>query len=298
MKYNHLLCNIIMLLCLNSAMSQIQTGVYKTTPGNTDYHQFVRNGNGAAVYINQVSSNAAHPILKLSSGTSQANRNVKLIVENNGFLGIGTEQATSNLHVSSGIDGDAIILLESDTDNSNEADNPMIKFRQDGDIIGVNMGFSTNFGENLFGIGVRNTTNGGEIWDTFIVDVTRNRIGIGTNNPDSKLTVKGNIHAQELKLNLNGSVAPDYVFNDGYDLKTLEEVELHIREKGHLPNIPSAEEMEEEGINLKEMNLKLLEKIEELTLYTIEHKKLIREQGNMIIDLKNEIHELKSGKND
>lgn len=190
MKINYLLCNLFMLLYGIYATSQVQTGVYKTSLGNGDYHHFVRNGNGAAVYINQASSNAIHPIHRLSSGTTAANQNVKLVVENNGFLGIGTEHATSNLHISSGVDGDAILLLESDTDNSNDSDNPMIKFRQDGDIVGVNMGFSHHFGENLFGIGIRNTNNGDDIWDTFIVDVTRNRVGIGTNTPDSKLTVK------------------------------------------------------------------------------------------------------------
>ncbi|QLE02042.1 hypothetical protein HX109_10930 [Galbibacter sp. BG1] len=101
------------------------------------------------------------------------------------------------------------------------------------------------------------------------------RVGIGTTNPDSELTVKGKIHAQEVKLDLAGAVAPDYVFKEEYNLKSLEEVERHINEKGHLPNIPSAKEMEEEGVHLKEMNLKLLEKIEELTLYVIEQKKLL-----------------------
>ncbi|MBC9795837.1 hypothetical protein [Sinomicrobium weinanense] len=60
------------------------------------------------------------------------------------------------------------------------------------------------------------------------------------------------------------------------NLRSLEEVQAHIKEKRHLPGIPSAKEMEEEGINLKEMNLKLLEKVEELTLYVIELKTEIK----------------------
>ncbi|UGU18147.1 tail fiber protein [Sinomicrobium kalidii] len=99
------------------------------------------------------------------------------------------------------------------------------------------------------------------------------RVGIGTGSPDAELTVKGKIHTQEVKVDLNGSVAPDYVFKEGYELRSLEEVQAHIKEKGHLPGIPSAEEMKEEGVNLKEMNLKLLEKVEELTLYVIQLKK-------------------------
>ncbi|RXG11366.1 hypothetical protein DSM03_1173 [Leeuwenhoekiella aestuarii] len=96
------------------------------------------------------------------------------------------------------------------------------------------------------------------------------RVGIGTTNPDEKLTVKGKIHTQEVRVDLNGAVAPDYVFKKEYNLKSLEEVKKYISNTGHLPNIPSAEEMDENGINLKEMNLKLLEKIEELTLYFME----------------------------
>ncbi|MEO9512725.1 MAG: pyocin knob domain-containing protein [Flavobacteriaceae bacterium] len=97
------------------------------------------------------------------------------------------------------------------------------------------------------------------------------KLGIGTTSPDSKLTVKGGIHAEEVKVDLSVP-GPDYVFKEDYALKSLEEVQNHIKEHGHLPNIPSAQEMEENGIQLGEMNMKLLEKIEELTLYIIEMK--------------------------
>ncbi|KAB5483116.1 hypothetical protein FOT42_017830, partial [Flagellimonas hadalis] len=65
------------------------------------------------------------------------------------------------------------------------------------------------------------------------------KVGIGTLNPDEELTVKGNIHAEEVKVDLLVP-GPDYVFKDGYDLKSLEEVQKYIQEHGHLPNIPSA----------------------------------------------------------
>ncbi|SFC65922.1 hypothetical protein SAMN04487891_1186 [Flagellimonas taeanensis] len=97
-------------------------------------------------------------------------------------------------------------------------------------------------------------------------------VGIGTASPDAKLTVKGRVHAEEVKVDLSVS-GPDYVFKDGYDLKSLEEVQNYIKEHGHLPNIPSAKEMEANGIQLGEMNMKLLEKIEELTLYIIHLEK-------------------------
>ncbi|MNQ59996.1 hypothetical protein D3C85_742620 [compost metagenome] len=104
------------------------------------------------------------------------------------------------------------------------------------------------------------------------------RIGIGTSNPDTKLAVNGTIHSKEVKVDMLGW--PDYVFKKEYNLPTLQEVEKHINEKGHLENIPSEEEVLENGINLGEMNAKLLQKIEELTLYTIEQNKQIKQLKN------------------
>jgi hypothetical protein len=94
-------------------------------------------------------------------------------------------------------------------------------------------------------------------------------VGIGTTTPDSKLSVKGTIHSQEVKVDLSGAVAPDYVFEREYKLTSLSELKSYIDQHKHLPEIPSAKEMEEEGINLKEMNLLLLRKIEEMTLHLI-----------------------------
>ncbi len=106
-------------------------------------------------------------------------------------------------------------------------------------------------------------------------------VGIGTSNPDSKLTVKGKIHAEEVKIDL-AVPAPDYVFKKDYELLTLEQVQEHIVEKGHLPNIPSAVILETEGVELGIMNMKLLEKIEELTLYTIQQQQEIKELKSIV----------------
>lgn len=86
----------------------------------------------------------------------------------------------------------------------------------------------------------------------------------------------GKIHAKEIEVKAN--VWADYVFKKDYQLKSLEEVEKHITEKGHLPNIPSAAEVIENGINVAEMNTKFLEKIEELTLYSIDQNKQLKSQ--------------------
>lgn len=103
------------------------------------------------------------------------------------------------------------------------------------------------------------------------------KVGIGTTQPDELLTVNGNVHAKGVLVDLNFP-APDYVFASEYELRTLEEVENYIKEHRHLPAIPSAKEMEKNGVELLNMNMILLEKVEELTLYTIEQEKRINEQ--------------------
>ena len=112
------------------------------------------------------------------------------------------------------------------------------------------------------------------------------RVGIGTTNPDSKLTVAGNIHAQEVKVTARAGEVPDYVFANDYKLKSLEEVERYIKQNSHLPEIPSAKEIEKNGLMLAEMNLSLLKKMEEMTLYMIEQNKRIEKQSSEIERIK------------
>jgi heterodisulfide reductase subunit C len=85
----------------------------------------------------------------------------------------------------------------------------------------------------------------------------------------------------------------DYVFKKDYNLPTLEQVEKHIAEKGHLENIPNEVEVLKNGINLGEMNSKLLQKIEEITLYIIRQEKKNSLQSLEIENSKNEIEVLK-----
>ncbi len=97
------------------------------------------------------------------------------------------------------------------------------------------------------------------------------RVGIGTTNPQSKLAVNGTITAKEVEVTLTGW--PDHVFAESYRLRPLDEVETYIKEHNHLPDMPSAAEVEEDGVGLGDMQAKLLQKVEELTLYVIELKK-------------------------
>ena len=101
-------------------------------------------------------------------------------------------------------------------------------------------------------------------------------IGIGIPNPQNKLDVNGTVHAKEVKVDMSGWA--DFVFHKDYQLPTLTEVERHIIEKGHLPNIPNTKEVTENGLSLGENQKLLLQKIEELTLYSIEQNKQLKQQ--------------------
>jgi len=116
-------------------------------------------------------------------------------------------------------------------------------------------------------------------------------VGIGTVTPREKLSVNGKIRAHEIKVEtLNW---PDYVFAKEYQLPSLQETEKYIQDKGHLPGIPSASDVKANGIDLGEMNAKLLQKIEELTLHLIELEKKNERQEKVNQEYKNDIKNLK-----
>ncbi|SHI47916.1 shufflon system plasmid conjugative transfer pilus tip adhesin PilV [Aquimarina spongiae] len=179
-------------------------------------------------------------------------------LKSNGYLGIGTSNPGSKMEIS----------------NSNNLRLWLNKNDQS------SISFVPNNGNSIFHInhGLNNDlkiSHGATVGAVSIMTIKNSgSIGIGTNNPDAKLAVNGNIHTKEVKVDLVGW--PDYVFEDSYQLPTLSQVEKHIKEKGHLQNIPSAKEVAKNGIKLGEMNKLLLEKIEELTLYTIDQEKEIK----------------------
>jgi hypothetical protein len=140
-------------------------------------------------------------------------------------------------------------------------------------------------------IGVYGSANGGSInWaGYFSGDVyisSDMRIGTTIQAAGYSLSVNGKIACEEVLVEDDGSW-PDYVFDNNYDLMDLDELERSINKNNHLPGLPSASEVEENGFELAGMQKLVLEKVEELTLYTIE-------QGKMIDLLKGEIEALKA----
>ncbi|SEC78376.1 hypothetical protein SAMN04489761_3570 [Tenacibaculum sp. MAR_2009_124] len=157
--------------------------------------------------------------------------------------------------------------------------------------------------KNVLNIGVNNVSSNDVSNDNNSISISRGTGNVGIKTNDTKgfeLGVNGKIAANEVKVAIYPNW-PDFVFYDNYNLPTLKEVESHIKEKGHLKDIPSAEEIEKNGFFLGEMNSKLLQKIEELTLYTIVQEKKLKtqekkfdEQNYKIENQQKEIDELKS----
>ena len=195
----------------------------------------------------------------------------------NGNLGIGIDNPTSRLAVRGDIYalGPAALSFQDDTrftvtpSNVSTLSSP------------VNMPH--------YGLMSPSVSGGGELW---LAAFSGLRIFTGgestpkfyiANNGNASL--QGKFEAKEIKVTLTPTA--DFVFSEDYDLPKLEDVEKHIKDKKHLPEIASAKQMEKEGVNVGEFQIKLLQKIEELTLYTIEQNKLIKEQQKRIEVLEN-----------
>lgn len=130
------------------------------------------------------------------------------------------------------------------------------------------------------------TTGGWEFYNAvqaksvmFIKQSTGN-VGIGTTDPKAKLAVNGDIYAKKVRVTPDDW--PDFVFESAYELPSLQELERFIAEHKHLPGIPSAKEVSEQGVDLGQNQAKLLQKIEEMTLYLIEQHKKFAAQEEMM----------------
>ena len=114
---------------------------------------------------------------------------------------------------------------------------------------------------------------------------TNGNVGIKTSTPQSTLDVNGDIHTDSITARwITANViivepisGADYVFDRNYKLRPLTDIDSYIQQNGHLPEIPSAAEMQQNGVNMPELQMQLLQKIEELTLYMIEQEKRIQE---------------------
>jgi archaellum component FlaG (FlaF/FlaG flagellin family) len=220
-------------------------------------------------------------------GNNTSSPSSLLTIKNTGDVGIGTTNPQGTLHIKnspmwSSANYGANLLIDGNRNNSiaildANSSNPIA--------------ITNNFGKLLFS---KMPTLGNNTSSPSSLLTIKNTgdIGIGTTNPDMKLTVNGNIHAKEVKIDLS-IPAPDYVFKENYNLRSIEDVEKFIKKNNHLPEIPSAKEFEKNGIMQAEMDMNLLKKIEELTLYTIQQQKEITEQKEKVQNLEKENEVLK-----
>ncbi len=190
------------------------------------------------------------------------------ITDESARVGIGTSAPSGALEVrfDSDYNRPTIELTEEGTDAAR------IYFRNttNGDRR-FNLGANPGNANPRFNIGFN---NGSGSVDIFSVDGDNHRVGIMTDNVPAgyRLGVNGRIICEELRVQLS-SAWPDYVFENSYRLPSLYELEKSIRKNKHLPGIPSAAEVEKEGISVGDMQTRMMVKLEELTLYVIDLKK-------------------------
>ncbi len=224
---------------------------------------------GATLHISGTENDGTTATLKLETGTQSMlldgneidvatelyiNGNSQkdvTICQNGGNVGIGTTSATSKLHING---------------PENDGTNAGVKIVSPGQTLLLD-------GNEIDALSTGLHINSNSHNDVAIC-ANGGNVGIGTATPNNKLDVAGTIRAEEIIVATGWA---DFVFENGYRLKSLKEVEEFIKKNGHLPEVPSAKEVEAQGIKVGEVESKLLMKIEELTLYMIEQEKKLNQ---------------------
>lgn len=188
-----------------------------------------------------------------------------------GSVGIGTSSPTAKLE----INGGALAVKPTTSSHGFVALDPggsgyggYVEWYKSGPVRLGYMGYlDLAGGQSNLGLNLENSAN-------FIIG--GGNVGIGTATPSYKLEVSGSVRATSFIANSN--TYADFVFKPGYKLASLSEVEAAIKTHGHLPDIPSEAEAKARGIDLAAMQVKLLQKVEEMTLYLVAHEKKLQTQ--------------------
>jgi hypothetical protein len=235
-------------------------GYLRTTGVGDGYGYYADDGVGSTIFSitrqpNNETRFQSYGFHTFYSGNSTGSE--KMRIDGNGKIGIGTQAPSGKLHINTD-DWMSSLLTFSDTHYSPAQ---VYNFQIESDGLKIKQDNSINY---LF-------KSGGD----FVVN-------------------NGAIRCKEVRVSLTPGAGPDYVFNSDYNLLTLEEIKTYIDKNKHLPEVPSAKEMEANGVQLGEMNMLLLKKIEELTLYTIDMNKKLQELTIESEEQRKEIIQLKA----
>lgn len=253
------------------------TGAYTTVLGNhiqatQNYGIVIGSGfGGVAPLVNDTKSimmgiGSENPTMVIT-GTDYATRT--------GKVGIGLRDPQAKLHISADGDEDAGIILDLKQPYQHGV---FIQLRDESHklSVGSNGAMTLTAGTKPLNLeGSKITLTG--------------KVGINTTNTVAgyAFAVDGGIITDEVLIR-DVEDWPDYVFSDSHRLMPLGELQTYVKQNSHLPEIPSAQEVEENGVNVGEMQQLLLKKIEELTLYTIEQQRLIENLQERINQLENQ----------
>ena len=242
-----------------------------TATGNSYSNGFIIKQQNKNVYISQ-----------LEKAYIYIQTNVKgITMDTNGYVGFNTNYPKQKIHV---VDNN--ILITRTSARTDGITNGAIMFGDEANdtcrhgawgieyVDSETEGFGLNFFKPWTPCNVYHGN-----YKLFLAD--NGNIGIGTNNPQAKLSVDGNICAKEVRVSLSGSPCwPDYVFAQDYELMKISDLKQFIQTNSHLPGIPSATEVEENGVELGATTELLLQKIEEMTLYIIQLEERIQQLEN------------------
>ena len=232
-----------------------------------------RTGNtqSSGTVYNMLGFTNAYPIRLCTNDTT------RLYVSSTGYGGVNTDAPLQMFHI---VDGN--VLISRTSERADGSTNGSILFGDEPSSTNPYGKWGIEYVSNNdegYGLNFWKPYNSGSGFMNNVLFLKDNgNVGIGTNNPQAKLAVNSQILARSIRVNTSSTYWPDYVFSENYELMSLKELDAYVKANKHLPGVPSASEVEEQGdVDLGEMNAILLEKVEELTRYVIDLQKQIDE---------------------